>query len=74
MKRQLGVNNAQLEQNREQVEEENLRFKMAAGDEDMQQDMLGDNGGDGNDNTAVSTHALLKACLSSCTELRKNDA
>ena len=76
MKRQLGVNNVQLEQGLDQVEEEQLRSKMAADDEDMREGLLGDGGGGiGGGTNSLATHApLLKACLSSRAGLRKDES
>jgi len=68
MKRQLGVNTAELESGHDQLEEEQLKSKMAADDEDIQEGLLGDN------QSVVSTYdPLLKACFSSRKELRKNE-
>ena len=68
MKRQYGVSNAQLEQGREQLEEEQLRSKMAADDEDMQEGFLGDGNG------SLSNHAPhLENYRISRKELRTND-
>ena len=75
MKRQLGVNNEQLQQSHDHVEEEQLRSKMAADDEDMQAELLGD----GKDEDLVvafrgTFKPLLEACSNARAALRKNDA
>ena len=69
MKRQLGVNTAELEKGREQLEEEQLHSKMAADDEDMQEGLLNEGS-----NEHVSTwDPIVKACVASRKELRTNE-
>mmetsp|Transcript_34834 Transcript_34834/g.74239 ORF Transcript_34834/g.74239 Transcript_34834/m.74239 type:complete len:1045 (-) Transcript_34834:149-3283(-) len=73
LKRQHGVDNAQLEQGREQLEGEQIRSKMAADDEDMQEGFLGDMTIGKNVGGLADLAPLLKLCLTSRTELRKNE-
>ena len=78
MKRRLGVNNAQLERGRELLEDEQLLSRIAADEEDMQEEMLRDGNSNANNltgsNSAFSTHAaLLRKIYSSRNEVRTNN-
>jgi hypothetical protein len=77
MKRQLGVNNAQLERGREMLEDEQLLSKIAADEEDMREEMLRDESATTNThhgNNPFSAHAaLLRKIYTSRNELRKKN-
>ena len=68
MKRQLGVNTAELASGHQQLEEEQLHSKMVADDEDMHEGLLGE----GSVENASTFSPLLKACFASRTHLLKN--
>lgn len=69
MKRQLGVNTAELEKGREQLEEEQLHSKMAAEDEDLQEGLLNE----GSNENVSTWDPIVKACVASRKELRTNE-
>lgn len=77
MKRQLGVNNAQLERGRELLEDEQLLSRIAADEEDMREEMLRDGSATTDThhgNNPFSAHAaLLRKIYTSRNELRKKN-